>query len=220
MPLTKVNAQLLEGAITADSSDNVGIGTASPTNKLFVYDASKTSTTQFANVIASFRANGTNADACIQLSDNVSNSIQIGLIGGTSGGLGFSSNGAETVRIAADGTLTMRIAAGMGYGTGSGGAVTQATNKSTGVTLNKPAGQITMNNAALNAGTSVSFLFSNSLLTTTDLLVVNSNTSSNYRVEVANVAAGAANIRVTNVSGGSLSDPLVIGFAVIKGATS
>jgi hypothetical protein len=40
--------------------------------------------------------------------------------------------------------------AGVGYGTGAGGAVTQATSKSTGVTLDKVCGEITMNNATLN----------------------------------------------------------------------
>lgn len=41
---------------------------------------------------------------------------------------------------------------GIGYQAGSGGAVMQATSKGTSVTLNKPSGQITMNNAALAAG--------------------------------------------------------------------
>lgn len=42
MPLTKVDAQLLEGAITANSSGNVGIGTSSPTTKLNIVDGSAT----------------------------------------------------------------------------------------------------------------------------------------------------------------------------------
>jgi hypothetical protein len=41
------------------------------------------------------------------------------------------------------------VTAGAAIGYVSGGAVTQATNKSTGVTLNTPSGQITMNGAAL-----------------------------------------------------------------------
>jgi hypothetical protein len=42
-----------------------------------------------------------------------------------------------------------------GYVTGDGGAVTQSTSKSTGVTLSKKCGQITLNGAALAADHSV-----------------------------------------------------------------
>ena len=42
---------------------------------------------------------------------------------------------------------------GIGYAAGAGGTVTQATNKSTTVVLNKTTGQITMNAASLAAGT-------------------------------------------------------------------
>jgi hypothetical protein len=45
---------------------------------------------------------------------------------------------------------------GVGYQTGDGGSVTQATDKTTGVTLSKPSGKVTMHNAALNAATIVS----------------------------------------------------------------
>ena len=40
MALTKVDAQLLNGAVTADSSGNVGIGTSSPTQELHLYRSS------------------------------------------------------------------------------------------------------------------------------------------------------------------------------------
>ena len=70
-----------------------------------------------------------------------------------------------TGAITSTGTLSLTGASStLGYGTDAGGTVTQATSKSTAVTLNKPCGQITMNNAALAANTSVAFLFNNSLL--------------------------------------------------------
>jgi hypothetical protein len=58
----------------------------------------------------------------------------------------------------------------LGYTAGAGGAVTQATSKSTGVTLNRPAGAITMNGVALAAGTIVSFALTNSVITADDVL--------------------------------------------------
>jgi len=67
----------------------------------------------------------------------------------------------------------------IGYSTAAQGAVTQATDKSTGVTLNKSVGRITMNNAALAGGAVVSFVLTNSLISTNDTLIVNvsSNTT-------------------------------------------
>jgi len=121
----------------------------------------------------------------------------------------------------APGTLTS-AGIGIGYTTGAGGTVTQATSKSTAVTLNTAAGQITMNNAALNASASASFDFNNTLLGASDVLVVSSPfpNATSYRVEVARSLATQEIIRVTNISGGSLSEAVTINFAIIKGASA
>jgi len=105
-----------------------------------------------------------------------------------------------------------------GYITGEGGAVTQATSKSTGVTLDKKCGQITLNGAALAADTTVSFTLTNSTIAATDILVLNhvsAGTAGAYTLN-AQAAAGSASINVRNVTSGSLSEAIVIGFAVIK----
>jgi len=105
-----------------------------------------------------------------------------------------------------------------GYITGEGGAVTQATSKSTGVTLNTKCGQVTMNAAALAADTTVSFTLTNSTIAATDVLVLNhvsGGTAGSYLLN-AQAAAGSASINVRNITGGSLSEAIVIGFAVIK----
>lgn len=109
-----------------------------------------------------------------------------------------------------------------GYVTGEGGAVTQATDKSTGVTLNKKCGQITMNNAALAADTTVSFTLTNSTIAATDILVLNhvsGGTAGSYLLN-AQAAAGSASINVRNITAGSLSQAIVIGYAVIKAVTA
>lgn len=113
--------------------------------------------------------------------------------------------------------------AGIGYATGAGGTVTQLTSKSTGVTLNKVVGKVTMNNAALGAGGIVGFQLSNSAIGADDLVHaqhVSGGTAGAYRISVDAVAAGSCAIRVTNVSGGSLGEAIVIGFIVFKGANS
>ncbi len=112
---------------------------------------------------------------------------------------------------------------GLGYGTGAGGTITQATSKSTGVTLNKVCGQITMNNAALNAGVSVSFTLTNSAIAAADTVRVNIQSvgsADSYNVDVTAVAAGSCRIQVRNFTAGNLSEAIVLNFAVIKGATS
>jgi hypothetical protein len=105
-----------------------------------------------------------------------------------------------------------------GYVTGEGGAVSQATSKATGVTLNKRCGQITLNGASLAAATTVSFTLTNSTIVATDIVVLNHVSVGNlgdYALS-ARAAAGSATIAVRNLTAGSLSDALVVGFAVIK----
>ena len=106
----------------------------------------------------------------------------------------------------------------LGYTTDAQGTVTQATSKSTAVTLNKSAGQITLNNAALASVTNVTFTLNNSFISANDILILNVGsgaTSGAYNCWVSGLSAGAASITVRNISGGSLSEAVVINFALI-----
>ena len=110
----------------------------------------------------------------------------------------------------------------IGYTTGSGGAVTQASNKSTGVTLNTATGNITMNNASLGASTIVSFTLTNSLITANDLLLVShvsAGTLGAYTC-TASCSAGSAIIYVRNSTGGALSEAIVLKYTIIEGSIS
>ena len=109
-----------------------------------------------------------------------------------------------------------------GYATGAGGTVTQATSKATGVTLSKSTGQITLNNAALAADTTVSFTLTNTVIEAGDILIMNhisAGTAGSYLLN-AQSAAGSASINVRNITAGSLSEAIVIAFAVIKAVTA
>jgi hypothetical protein len=111
---------------------------------------------------------------------------------------------------------------GLGYATGAGGTVVQATSKATGVALNAPCGQITLNNAALAAATIVSFTLTNTAIGANDVLVANhisGGTVGAYSLH-PQCAAGSATINVRNNTAGSLSEAIVIQFALIKGANS
>lgn len=106
----------------------------------------------------------------------------------------------------------------LGYTTDAQGTVTQATSKSTGVTLNKSAGQITMNNAALASVTNVTFTLTNSFISANDILILNVGsgaTSGAYNCWVSGLSAGSASITLRNISGGSLSEAVVLNFALI-----
>ena len=125
-----------------------------------------------------------------------------------------------TTAAAVTGT-TIYASSELGYNASAQGPVTQATSKSTGVTLNKSAGQITMNAASLATGTTVLFTLTNSTLSAKDVLIVNvgsGGTSGAYWPYVANVAAGSAVIGVYNNTAGALAEAIVINYAVIHGA--
>lgn len=111
----------------------------------------------------------------------------------------------------------------LGYGPGAGGTVTQATSKSTAVTLNKPTGQITTHNAALAAGSYVFFTFNNTLITSTSVVVVaatGGGTGSEYQAWVSYSDTGVAVVCLRNNSGSSASDAVGIRFNILAGATS
>jgi hypothetical protein len=214
--------------ITADLSN------ATVSNQL-IFQSSTTNGTSVVNAMpngtgisSGFRAfNNSNPDAASAAVLNISTTAVF--LQSTRTGAGaylpfiYFTNGVQQATLDTTGNfLVINATGGLGYGTGSGGAVTQLTSKSTAVTLNKTNGQITMNNSSLGAGVVTGFVMSNSMIAATDTVIVNGAgaLSANYRIETRGLAAGVISIFVTNLTGGALTDALVINFAVIKGVTS
>ena len=136
-----------------------------------------------------------------------------------SGAATFSSTVAAAGVSSTAGLTSSSATAGMGYATGAGGTVTQITNKATAVSLNKTCGQITMNNAALGATTTVAFTLNNTSIAATDgvlVWIVSGATALSYSVQVEAVAANSCSIAVRNYTAGPLSEAIVLGFAVVK----
>jgi len=108
----------------------------------------------------------------------------------------------------------------VGYTDGDGGTVTQASSKTTGVTLNRPSGAITMNAATLNAGNVASFVLTNDRIAATDVLVLNHISGGAIGAYMFNAqcGAGSATINVRNISASNLSEAIIIQYALIKGA--
>ena len=109
----------------------------------------------------------------------------------------------------------------LGYTSAAQGTVTQATDKSTGVTLNKSMGRITMNNAALAGNTAVSFTLTNSLISAKDAIIVNVSggaTAAAYTTYISSMTAGSAVITLRNMTAAtSYSEAVVINYAIIHG---
>jgi hypothetical protein len=121
------------------------------------------------------------------------------------------------------GAITSNSAsAGIGYRSGAGGTVTQLTDKTTPVTLNTVAGEITMSAAQLGGDTTVSFTLNNSQIANTDLILLNQVSDANIGVYNFNGKCNSGNavISVHNMTNNNRSDAIVIRFAVVKGAIS
>ena len=107
----------------------------------------------------------------------------------------------------------------IGYTAAGQGTVTQATSKSTAVTLNKPAGRITMDAASLATATNATFTLNNSFISANDTVILTISggqaTPGSYNVFANSLTAGAVSITLRNISGGSLSEAIVINFALI-----
>jgi hypothetical protein len=158
-----------------------------------------------------------------------STGIIFGMIGSlfnvTQAASGTAGTLVNTLGVDTAGNVIQQNPAGtIGYGTGAGGTVTQVTNKATGVTLNKPCGQITMNAASLAANTAVSFTLTNSVISAVDNITVNiqsgAATGGSYTLMADAVAAGSCRISLRNLTGGALAETIVINFQINKTVTA
>lgn len=169
------------------------------------------STAANGTLTLSATTNGTKTTSKIAMPDNItSTSTTTGTLVVT-GGVGISGN--------------LYVGAPFGYsaGVGAGGTVTQTVNKTQGVTLNTATGTITMNNAGLNANTTVSFVMTNSQIGANDYVLiqhVSSGTMGSYMVGPVTPAAGSCTIYIRNVTAGNLSEAIVLKFVIIKSATN
>lgn len=140
-------------------------------------------------------------------------------------GVAWSSIGLNGNKFSLDssGNALVKATGGLGYGTGAGGTVTQATSKTTGVAINSPTGQITLNSAALAAAATACFTLTDSVIAAADVVntsIASGATAGAYTLQVDAVAAGSARLCLNNRSAGSLSEAVVINYAVLKGSAN
>ena len=112
---------------------------------------------------------------------------------------------------------------GLGFYTGAGGTVTQATSKATAFTLDKMCGQITTAADLLTHATVVSAVWTNSKIAATDVVIINHKSGGTVGAYTFNVSCGAGTATLyirNNQTSGTLSEGLVLSFVVIKGVTA
>jgi hypothetical protein len=123
--------------------------------------------------------------------------------------------------LTATGLIKSTGTAGIGYGTGAGGTVTQITTIATGVTLDKTCGTITTVSSTLAAGVDASFTLTNSTIAATDVVVASIKSYGGTAdgiptVYVTATAAGSCVLTIRNTGAVTLDAVIVISFAVIK----
>ena len=131
-------------------------------------------------------------------------------------------SGTETLSnksISGTGPIKTNSSSGIGYTTGAGSSVTQATNRTTPVTINAICGQITTVSATATADTFVKFTVYNSAVSSTDTVIANLagiGFSGGYILNVVNVRSGNFKIQTYTPSAVISAEALVINFSVIK----
>lgn len=105
-------------------------------------------------------------------------------------------------------------------GSNFGGKVTQATSRTTGVTLNAPSGEITLVEAATTAGQVTTFTLTNSYIGANDVpRIVQKTGTGLYFIHVTGVSAGSCKVSVHSVSANS-SESFKLSFVILAGAIS
>lgn len=208
---------------TADNyfAGNVGVGIATPGAKLDINESTNTSlpiliTARGGNALTAQHRYLTKNSGGANTGGAVGFNSTYGLV------LTASATSIDTARdliIDTNGNALVIGGGGLGYGTGSGGTVTQITSRTTGVTLNKTNGAITLVSAA-GSVLFQSFTVTNSKVAATDVVHVTQKSGTDlYQIFVTATAAGSFRITFATTGGVTVEQP-VFNFAVIKAVTA
>lgn len=144
----------------------------------------------------------------------------------------LAADGTDTninINITPKGTGQTLSSGKMGYPTGTGGTVTQATSRTTGVTLNKITGEIVLFAVGLAGHDADEFVLTNSTIEANDVVMLciknggslAAGTRKYYVTQVNTISAGSCTISVGNIDNGAItSESPTLQFVVLKGAVA
>lgn len=192
------------GTITSTSAHAFAVGPAGATNPSFNIDASGTTPQTGLNIASAVAGSG--------LALSVISS-------GTNESATFDTKGSGTLTFNATATGAVFFQHGFGYAAGAGGAVTQGTGRTTGVTLSKLTGAITLFSAAGSA-TPATFTVTNTTVAATDVIVISQKSGTDaYTATISAVGAGSFKVTIVDLTG-TTSEAPVFNFVVVKGSAS
>ena len=129
------------------------------------------------------------------------------------------NTGTAIFTVSTSGDLTVNSSLGFGTANGAGGAVTQITSRTTGVTLNKSTGAITLVSAAGSTSWQT-FTLTNSKIAANDVVSWSQQSGTDkYLIHTTNVAAGSCQVTFAT-TGGTTTESPVLNFVVIKGSAN
>lgn len=201
------------GTITSTSAHAFAVGPNGITNPAFNIDDSGTTPQTGLNILPAVAGSGL---ALSVISSGTNESVTFDAKG--SGTITFNATATGGV-VFGHGALGTSPTLGVGYGTGAGGAVTQASSRTTGVTLSKVTGAITLVSAAGSA-TAATFTVTNTTVAATDTVVISQKSGTDaYTATISAVGAGSFKITIVDLTGTTTEQP-VFNFCVIKGSAS
>lgn len=168
----------------------------------------------YQSVAGTYKYSATGKARLIRLRDT-----EMGFYRAAAGAAAGTITWLQDVTIDDSGNVLVKGVGCLGYGTGAGGTVTQATSRTTGVTLSKACGAITLVSAAGSTSWQ-SFTVTNTKVAATDVVHVCQKSGTDlYEIHVTNVAAGSFKVSFKTTSGTTTEQP-VFNFTVLKAVTS
>lgn len=111
----------------------------------------------------------------------------------------------------------------LGYGTGTGGTISQSGSKTSAVTFNRACGTITMASGSMNSGDEVSFTVNNTFVDDTDVVLMSiksGGTAGAYLAQCDQVNNNSFRVTVTNISNSTLNEALALNFIIVKSVSA
>lgn len=117
---------------------------------------------------------------------------------------------------------TIACTSTIGYAAGAYDTITQTNNKTTGVTINTPSGQIITANSQLAPSAQAVFVVTCSAVSSKDVVVISPGTGGTvgaYNIFVAAVADGSFTVVIKNSTNNAYSEAIHLNYAIFHTAT-